>query len=295
MPFLELQNPHLRLVIRPDLGGSIAGLWFNGAGNELPVLRSTAPEALHNVRLSASYPLAPFSNRLAQAQLHWNGTGHPLVQNATGEAHAIHGIVWQKAWEVIESSEHMAMLACHYDAQPGSWPFSFDCSQVFQLRGNTLHLTLSITNQSPQAAPVGLGWHPNFVKRPGSHISFAAAGIWDMGPDMLPTQRQASSGLDRSCADLDIDHCFDGWAGTVQLRDERITSRISASVQRLVVYTGPDKNFVSIEPVSHVNNAMNLIANNPSGKSENDLFGIRILQPGESYFAEMAIAVEKSA
>ncbi len=39
---LELRSGDLRLALRPDLGGSIAGLWLG----DVPVLRSTEPDAL---------------------------------------------------------------------------------------------------------------------------------------------------------------------------------------------------------------------------------------------------------
>ena len=48
---VELRQGALRLALRPDLGGAIAGLWFDG----LPVLRSAEPATLTSARDSASY------------------------------------------------------------------------------------------------------------------------------------------------------------------------------------------------------------------------------------------------
>ena len=128
----------------------------------------------------------PFSNRIAQATLLWQGTQHPLVRNNGAEPHAIHGVGWQRPWEVLESDSDFAMLA--YEHRPdAAWPFAFDSSQTLRLRGGTLELTLSLTNQSQRPAPAGLGWHPYFVKRGRSRISFEATGRWEMGPDKLPT------------------------------------------------------------------------------------------------------------
>ena len=93
------------------------------------------------------------------------------------------------------------------------WPFAFECRQTLQLHANALQLTLTLTNRAGHAAPMGLGWHPYFAKRPGSRIRFAAAGRWEMGPDKLPTECLPVSGLDTACATLDVDHCFDGWSG----------------------------------------------------------------------------------
>jgi len=281
---LHLRSGPLRCDIRPDLGGCVAGLWWG----ELPVLRSTAAEALTSVRQSGSYPLVPFSNRVGQARLKWAGTSHPLVQNNAAEPHAIHGVGWQRPWQVLEADAQFALLS--YEHTPdAAWPFAFDTSQAFRLRDTQLELTLSITNQSTQAAPVGLGWHPYFVKRADAHLHFAASGRWEMGEDKLPTQRLPSPGLDTDCAALDVDHCFDGWRGDAELNDGALRIRLASSLTRLVVFTHPARDTVAIEPVSHVNNAVNLLGQ--EGMTAEAL-GLKVLLPGESMTATMAIGVE---
>jgi aldose 1-epimerase len=282
---VRLQSGELSCEIAPQLGGCIAGLWLG----DVPVLRSTPADQLGSARQSGSYPLVPFSNRIAQAALVWEGTQHPLVRNNGPEPHAIHGVGWQRAWEVLESDAEFALLS--YEHRPdASWPFAFDTSQTFRLHAGALELTLSITNQSREPAPAGLGWHPYFVKRSRSHIAFQAGGRWEMGDDKLPTQRNAVAGVDTDCAFVDIDHCFDGWNGVVQLNDEALHTRITSTLRRLVVFTNDTREFVAIEPVSHVNNAVNLVAAGADAAS----LGLVILQPGESMTAQMAIAVEKA-
>jgi aldose 1-epimerase len=279
----QLRSGALVCEIEPRLGGCIAGLWLG----PVPVLRSKPAAQLTSARESGSYPLVPFSNRIAQATLQWQGTRHPLVRNNGEEPHAIHGVGWQRPWEVLESEGEFALLA--YEHRPDSaWPFAFDCSQTFRVREDTLELTLSLTNQSGRTAPAGLGWHPFFVKRARSRISFQATGRWEMGPDKLPTQRRPSQGLDAACAFLDVDHCFDGWTGTVHLRDELLHTRVTSGLSRLVVFTNDARDFVAVEPVSHVNNAMSLVA---AGADPAEL-GLAILQPGDSISVHMAIAVE---
>jgi aldose 1-epimerase len=53
---VELRTAALHLSLRPELGGCVEGLWFNGT----PVLRSSSPGTLKNVQRSACYPLVPF-------------------------------------------------------------------------------------------------------------------------------------------------------------------------------------------------------------------------------------------
>ena len=281
---LTLRCADLQCDIKPELGGCIAGLWLAG----IPVLRSTPAHDLHSVRQAGSYPLIPFSNRVGQATLQWQGTDHPLVQNLAPDPHAIHGVGWERPWAVLETTDTFALLSYEHKAD-AAWPFDFDSSQAFKLEAHALELSLSITNQSTIAVPVGLGWHPFFVKRPDSRVQFDATGRWEMGGDKLPTHRAHSEGLDTACATLDIDHCFDGWAGTVLLRDNVFNMCVRSSLSRLVVYSTPDSDSIAIEPVSHVNDAVNRMTQ--TGASAQDL-GVCILQPGQTLSSAMRIEVE---
>lgn len=279
---IELRAGRLRCELHPALGGAVAGFWLD----DVPVLRSTPAAQLRSARLAGSYPLVPFSNRIGQASLVWQGTQHPLVRNNGDEPHAIHGVGWQREWSVLDSDDSSAMLA--YEHRPdAAWPFAFDCSHTFRLTPQALEMTLAMTNQSGQPAPAGLGWHPYFVKRPGSRIAFLASGRWEMGPDKLPTVRAPSGGLDAECAALDVDHCFDGWDGQVRLRDDLLHVQVRSGLTRVVVFTNGARDYIAVEPVSHVNNAVHLYA---SGAPAGEL-GLQVLQPGESMMAQMAIEV----
>lgn len=280
---IELRAGRLRCELHPVLGGSVAGLWMGDA----PVLRSTPAAQLASARQAGSYPLVPFSNRIGQASLVWQGTQHPLVRNNGDEPHAIHGVGWQRPWSVLDEDGSSAMLCYEHRGDVG-WPFAFDCSQSFRLTPGGLAMTLALTNQAQRPAPAGLGWHPWFAKRPGAHVSLRASGRWETGPDKLPTHRSATAGLDADCDGLEVDHCFDGWDGVAQLRDAVMQVRVRSELTRVVVCTGAARNAVAIEPVSHVNNAVQMVA---AGASADDL-GLRVLQPGETMVAQMAIEVE---
>jgi aldose 1-epimerase len=283
---LNLLNGKLKCDLRPDLGGCIAGLWFDG----IPVLRSTPAQQLDSVRKAASYPLVPFSNRVGQARLVWAGTSHPLIQNSAAEPHAMHGVGWQRPWEVLDDSAQFAMLSYEHKAD-SAWPFAFDCSQAFRLGQAELVMSLSLTNQAATPAPAGLGWHPYFVKRAGSHIRFGAAARWEMSEDKLPTHRVQTTGLDADCNSLDVDHCFEDWHSAALLQDGQLKIQVSSNLTRLVVCTSASRDYVAIEPVSHVNNAVNLVGH--QGLSAQSL-GLKVLGPGETMSAEMSIRIEKA-
>ena len=283
MTSLALMNARLRCELSPALGGCIAGLWWDTQ----QVLRSTPAAALQDVRVSASYPLVPYSNRIANRKLPWGGREYELPQNFAPEPHSIHGVGWERAWAVEQASATQAVLTYHHAAD-AAWPFAFDSRQTFRLGADALELQLSITSRAPVAAPAGLGWHPYFAKSAATQIRLATAGRWEMGADKLPTQRLPHTGLDTQCSTLDIDHCFDGWNGVVELVEAGLRVRLTSDLDHLVVFTTPERDSIAIEPVSHVNNALGLAQ---TGQSASAL-GLRVLQPGESFSASMRIQVE---
>jgi len=265
----------------------VAGMWLG----DTQVLKSVKATKMDSVRSAASYPLIPYSNRIAHARLQWAGTSHPLVKNFEPEPHTIHGVGWERPWGVLESNDNFALLALEHKADP-TWPFDFDASQAFKLERNALEMSLSITNQSKAPAPVGLGWHPYFAKRPGMRIQFNATGRWEMDDLHLPSHHTGQTGLDTVLANLTVDHCFDGWDGVLTLRDVVLSTRVTSAMRHLVVYSTPERDSIAVEPVSHANNALNLLAD---GVASAEQLGVRVLQPGESFSCEMRIEVEHTA
>lgn len=286
-PSLTLLHGALRCEILPALGGCIAGLWH---GTQ-EVLRSTPAAQLQSVRVAASYPLLPYSNRIGQRLLHWAGARYELPQNFAPEPHSIHGVGWERPWQVDSASASQAVLRYQHPGD-AAWPFAFDSQQTLGLHSHALELQLSLTNRAAVPAPAGLGWHPYFAKSSQTHVRFAAQGRWDMGADKLPTARQPHAGLDGDCQTLDIDHCFDGWGGQVLLEEAGLRTTLSADLGYLVVFTTPARDSIAIEPVSHVNNALALAQQ--TGVAPESL-GLRVLQPGETLRAAMRIQVEHSA
>jgi aldose 1-epimerase len=284
---LILQNGALRCELAPALGGCIAGLWWR----QQEVLRGAPTAALVSALASASYPLVPYSNRVGHRRLHWAGKAHTLAENFAPEPHAIHGVGWERPWQLASHNASQAVLTYSHPAD-ASWPFAFDSSQTFNLSDHALELHMSVTNRAAEPAPVGLGWHPYFAKSDSTHLAFSCSGRWDMDASKLPSARRDHAGLDTDCTTLDVDHCFDGWNGTLMLTEGGLRVRLTSDLRYLVVFTTPGRDSIAVEPVSHVNNALGLA--HQTGQSPGSL-GVHVLQLGESFSASMLIDVEQMA
>jgi aldose 1-epimerase len=250
---LELTHGALRLALRPDLGGCIAGLWHG----DLPVLRSNEPAALETSRLSACYPLIPYSGRLGYRRFRWHGQEHSTQPNFDASPHSVHGVAWQRPWQVLRAEGHHAELELRH-AGDEHWPFAFTARQRLVLGASALTLHIQFENTDPRAQPVGLGWHPYFPKRPRSRVHAEAAARWETDPTGLPTRQVPSSGVDGDVAHLAFDHCFAGWKGAARVRDEHLRLEITSSLPYLVVFTPGTREYFCVEPVSHVANAVHM-------------------------------------
>jgi aldose 1-epimerase len=278
-PSVELRAGSLRLALRPDLGGSIAGLWLG----DLPVMRSTEPAALAGSRVSGCYPLAPYSNRLGYRRFRWLGHDYTTAPNFDDNPHSVHGVAWQRPFEVASATATDAEL--RYSHVPDAhWPFAFELRQRFVLSESALEMHLVFTNTAAHPQPVGLGWHPYFPKRPRSRLHIELTDRWESDPSGLPTRRVAQPGIDADVAHLAFDHCFEGWKGPARIRDEKVNLKLTSSLPYLVVYTPELKDIYCVEPVSHVSNALHM--------ADPTAHGLRSLAAGATFDAWMRLDIE---
>ena len=275
---VELRAGDLRLALRPDLGGCIAGLWLG----ELPVLRSGDPAALVSSRQSACYPLAPYSNRLGYRHFRWHGHDYTTQPNFDDNPHSVHGVAWQRPWSVVAASATEAELAYTHAPDP-DWPFAFTLRQRFVLTPSALELHFNFTNTAAEPQPVGLGWHPYFPKRARSRLHIELTDRWESDATQLPTRRVPQPGIDADVSGLSFDHCFEGWRDAARIRDEKLRLTLSSSLPYLVVFTPQDRDYFCVEPVSHVSNAIHM--------SDPAAHGLRTLAPGASFDAWMKLDI----
>jgi aldose 1-epimerase len=274
----ELRAGALRLAIRADLGGSIAGLWHR----DLPILRSTEPASLESARASGCFPLLPYSNRLAFRRFRWKGHEYTTRPNFEGSPHSLHGVGWMRPWEIESSSAVDVVLRIGHDGD-ADWPFAFEARQYFNLSPSALGVQMVFTNRAEVAQPVGLGWHPYFQKRLRSRLHIELSDRWESDVTQLPIRKVTQPGIDSDVVHLGFDNCFEGWRGPARIRDEKLSLQLTSSLPYLVVFTPQDRGYFCIEPVSHVSNAVHM--------ADPAAHGLRSLAPGESMDAAMKLEI----
>ncbi len=274
----ELHVGALRLALRPDLGGAVAGLWHR----ETPILRSSEPDRLEGPRQSAMFPLLPYSNRLGYRRFRWRGHDYTTRANFDDSPHSLHGVGWQRPWTIVSSSMLEVVMEMKHGGD-ADWPFAFTARQYFSLSPGSFGVRLQFTNDADGDQPVGLGWHPYFTRRSRSRLHIELSDRWDADPTLLPTRKVAQHGIDSDLSHLDFDNCFEGWRGPARIRDERFSLQLSSSLTSLVVFTPPERDYFCVEPVSHVSNAIHM--------AEPATHGLVALAPGATLEAWMKLEV----
>jgi aldose 1-epimerase len=286
---LTLSRGADRCDLIPSLGGSIAAWTVNGQG----MMRSASALgiAADDPFGMASFPLVPYSNRIDNGRFEWDGKCFALARNFPPEPHAIHGVGFQRPWQVRARAADSVTLALNH--RPGaSWPFPFEAQQRITLSEAMLAIEMSAVNLADRAVPLAFGHHPYFP-RAGANLKFRAQGVWMVGDDGLPSLRvkpfdkfDYSNAM--SVARGDIDHCFVGWDRKAEIfwPDRPLALEIAASdaLPCAVVCIRSDIDEFCFEPVPHINDAVN---------RRQDDYGMPVVEPGKSFTASICFRAVK--
>jgi aldose 1-epimerase len=255
---LRLAGGGWQAEMRPEIGGSLASLTFEGR----EVLR-TMPESSASPLEAACFPLAPYCNRIRDGRFGFAGQEVCLPANFPPERHSLHGLSWQRPWRVDSEAANKCVLTDDYDGA-GPWPWAYRAEQRVRLGDWGCAISLVLTSLGDAAMPAGIGLHPYFRRRAGARIRFAADHVLLSDAQTLPTGVSAPPAhfgdfaQGASLPPETIDHCFAGWSGEVLIEDEFGTITMTASgAPHLHLYAPADGSALCCEPVSHTPDALN--------------------------------------
>lgn len=255
---LQLQDKYTCLTLAPTIGGSIANWVISETGQ--PLLRPSDEQDLQagTPRRLCCYPLAPWSNRITAGGFDNPQGWLALEANAENSPLPIHGSAWQQPWQVIEHSDHEALL--RLDSQV---PFAYCAEQRIRLQEGRLVIQLQVTHLADRPMWHGLGLHPYFPRLANTRLQARAQRVWECTPDSLPTTlAEIPPHWDFSQAaalpQRHTDNAFVGWGGQARILqpDAGYSLEISAEGSELYLLFCPEgKPFFCFEPVSHPVNA----------------------------------------
>ncbi|SDY96391.1 aldose 1-epimerase [Pseudomonas salomonii] len=272
---IELEDNLTQLTLAPDVGGSLVNWTVRATGQ--PLLRPSDEAAL-NTGLPgklACYPLAPWSNRVAQGGFDNPGGWLALTPNSPLDPLPIHGSAWQQVWQVVRQTADEVVLEVVCET-----PFAYRAEQRLRLSGGELSIQLRVTHLAEKAAWHGLGLHPYLPRRPGTRLQAKADQVWMSDASKLPT------GLAPVPAEWDftqlkglphalVDNGFCQWDGRCRIEQPELGYALecqASGADYFLLFCPPGLGFFCIEPVSHPVNAHHL-----PGRP-----GLKLLEQGQS-------------
>jgi aldose 1-epimerase len=228
------------------------------------------------------YPMVPWAGRLADGRIPTDDGEVRLDPNLPPSA--IHGLGFDRSWEIVDRSETAATMAC--ELRGLGWPFGGRASQTLRLGVNSLELELRVGGYT-RAGPAGLGWHPWFTRPSAGDLELRvdAREVLVLDADLVPTGevRPVTPSEDlRSgppLGDRRLDHVYVRARGPALVRWPDLELRIEydTSLQTVVVHTPLEG--ICVEVQTMWPNAPLLAA---GGVRET---GLRTLEPGDTLAA----------
>lgn len=282
---IEIKAGHHRVGIYPALGGAI-GYWLcQDIPIFYPLLNSHLAKRANQI--IAAYPLLPYSNRIAEGKFEFEGRKYQLDPNALNEKDAIHGNGWEREWELDSFSTNSVIMSLSHDPATDSkkqWPFSYKAQIKYTILETGLSIHLSIQNTDRCNQPIGLGFHPYFPRKSKVEVGFTAKSVWNNGNDGLPQGRMSIDGrwaFDHMRAlsqHEQLDNCYAGWDNFAFIRWEYANAYLTVTTshifEHLVLSNPENKPYFTLEPVTNMNNAINM--------PEISDRGLTILKPGQT-------------
>jgi aldose 1-epimerase len=119
--------------------------------------------------------LAPWPNRIADGRYRFGGRDVQCPLTEPSRRDAIHGLVRWSDWALLERTRSSVALACAVRPQPG-YEWALRLQVLYSLDAAGLTVELAATNDGPERAPFGAGFHP-YLRLGGHRVDDLALSV----------------------------------------------------------------------------------------------------------------------
>ncbi len=259
---MYIKNQDIQICIDPNCGGALKQFTFDGKD----VLRP-APVSASAPQEQSLFLMIPYCSLIKDGHFNYFGISRHVPANQPGTPHPIHGDIWQAKCQINSQSETSVTLEYqHYKTE--GFPFDYDAKITYELKENSLNITLSIHNSSDLPMPCGMGIHPYFLHKKTAQIQFLSSHIWHHQQDPIfdrpyPTPEQWNFDKGQPIKEA-FDTAFGGWDGVAYITypDEKLKIDLVAQdiFHHLILYASRKADFFCLEPASNTPDAFNLAA-----------------------------------
>lgn len=141
--------------------------------------------------------LAPWPNRVAGGRWEHHGKTQQLDITEPSRGNAIHGLLRNTAYQMLEQTADSVTLGASVYPQHG-YPFTLDTTVTYALTDSGLQVTHRVSNVGSEAAPFGIGAHPylRVGAVPAADLTVTVSGTTHALVDdrMIPVSREPVQG-----------------------------------------------------------------------------------------------------
>ncbi len=285
--------------IIPEFGANVNEIVLQKKGKKHSILDGDkTQEELTRCELFKGAKLTPWPNRIRDGRYVFQGKEHQLPTNFPQEGHAIHGLVYNRPFNLVTANglknAAKAKLEHSYDGSIPGYPFKFKITILYILSDDGFTCKTSIKNNGEQSMPVGDGWHPYFrLGKTVDDLMLKIPAKFQLVTDerMIPNNARtfrAFRELTR-IGDTNFDTGFImlDYVPRVELYDpkqdvtinawQETGSRLETGYKYVQIFIPPSRKSIAIEP-------MTCPANGFNSKQ-----GIIILEPGEEFKGQYGV------
>lgn len=276
---LELKNADASFYAKIHLnkGASLQELTLNNN----PIIVDLDPLVYSNTYASAI--LFPFANRIKDGAYIFNKTQYQLHPNNEAENNALHGLVYNKSFKIINqhSNNDSISVKLEYDESKLSkgFPFTYNIQLEYVFAKDAMSLKVLVNNTSTESFPFTLGWHPYFLSDNlhASNLEFLSHQKLILGDRNITTGVETTKAVKTfNIENKTLDDCWILNGNTIKFNTPKYQFVIESSEENnfLQAYTPPKENTIAIEPTTGVSDSFN------------NQIGLKVLKPNASYHIE---------
>jgi aldose 1-epimerase len=220
----------------------------------------------------------------------FEANSYQLDINRKEENNALHGLVYNKTFEVIDKkitdTFASVKLVYHEKNRSSGFPFTYSIYVEYVLIDSGLYLNLEVKNTDSKIFPFTLGWHPYFL----SSDLYNSSVIFDSKLKLKLDNRSITKKMVHNdyaegfkISNQSLDDCFvlDSNEVLFITPDYILELKSTEKESYLQLFTPPHKNAMAIEPTTGVSNSFN------------NRIGLKTLKPKEVYKISWNIEITK--
>lgn len=305
---IKTQSGYTSIELKDENTGCIAEIFALGAllnafhiptkkglANIIDGFKTLAEAAANTTNGFKSSKLSPFVCRMNNGNYSFNNNNYN-IEKFYLEPHAIHGIIYDAAFEVISTNANDAyaevILQYNYTGTDKGYPFNYTTTVIWQLKNNfELSVTTTVQHSNSTTIPFADGWHPYFTLGEtidDCTLQFDSNEQVEFDATLIPTGNNIADNRFENGAllkGIELDNCFKlskPGSSVCVLKNDTLQLTISpnAAYPFLQVYTPPHRKSIAIENLSAAPDAFN------------NKIGLLLLEPNKAYSFTTTYAVK---